>query len=71
VHDVNGAGQLALGNFYRKNVFSEKAFCFKTEIKISTFQDARHNLNGATDMSYSKFTPDYVYMVNWLSLLVA
>jgi len=43
-----------------KQIFlGEKAFCFKTEIKISTFQDAGHNLNGAPDMSYSKFTLNY------------
>jgi len=31
-----------------------KAFFFKTEMKISTFQDEGHNLNGACDMSNSK-----------------
>jgi len=35
---------------------SEKAFSFKTEMKISTFQDADHNLNGDCDMSKNKFT---------------
>jgi len=34
----------------------EKAFFFKTEIKIFTFQDAGHNLNGDSDMSKSKFS---------------
>jgi len=58
VHYVKGAGPLALGNFYRnffcseKQMFlGEKAFCFKTEIKMPTFQGAEHNLNEGPDMS--------------------
>jgi len=31
----------------------EKAF-FKSEMEISTFQDAGHNLNGTHDMAYRK-----------------
>jgi len=43
-----------------KNLFwLEKAFFFKTEIEISTFQDVGHNLNGSPDMTYSKFSPNY------------
>jgi len=28
-------------------------------MEISTFQDARYNLNGFPDMAYSKFGPNY------------
>jgi len=28
-------------------------------LEISTFQDARHYLNGAPDIAYSKFGPNY------------
>jgi len=28
-------------------------------MKISTFQDAGHNLNGAFDMAYNKFDRNY------------
>jgi len=68
VQELNGVGPLiALCYFIEKNFFDqkkqiflgEKAFFFKIEIKISTIQDAEHNLNGVLDMSYSKFSPNY------------
>jgi len=48
------AGPLAICDFCKKKFFlsekqifpGEKAF-FQTEMEISTFQDAEHNLNGA------------------------
>jgi len=52
-------GHQHLAIFIEKFFFSKKAFCFKTEIKISDFYDAGHNLNGAPEMSYSKFIPNY------------
>jgi len=36
-----------------------KSIFFKSEMEISTFQDARHNLNVVPDMAYSKFVPNY------------
>jgi len=63
VLDVNnGVGPLVLCKYYKKiflirkkQIFmGEKAFFFKTEMKISTFQDAGHNLNGVHNMSKSK-----------------
>jgi len=36
-----------------QNFLGKKAFFCKTEMKISTFQDAGHNLNGAPNMAYS------------------
>jgi len=36
-----------------------KKHFFKSEMEISTFQDAGHNLIGAPDMAYSKFGPNY------------
>jgi len=33
---------------------------FSSKIKIYTFEDAGHNLNGAPNMSYSKSSPNYV-----------
>jgi len=58
VQDVNNdVGPLALCDLYKKKrsekavyfLWSKKIF-FKTEIKISTFQDAGYNLSGARDM---------------------
>jgi len=56
----------AICNFCRKKIhqkkqyfLGEKAFFFKSEMEISTFQDAGHNLNGAPDTTYSKFGPNY------------
>jgi len=39
----------------KANFYGRKTFFFKTEIKISTFQNAGRNLNGARDMLNSKF----------------
>jgi len=58
-HDEVARSRLHLAIFIENIFFAEKAFCFKTEIKISAFQDAGHNLNGSLDMSHSKFTHNY------------
>jgi len=76
MQDVNGLGPLAACDFIEKKLWSKKAnfpgkisIFLQNRIKISTFQDAGHSLNGASDMSYSKlFTRDYD---NWIGLLVA
>jgi len=67
VQNVNERGREQFFDFWKKKTFliikanfsRRKAFFFKTEIELSTFQDAGHNLNGAPDMAYSKFDPDY------------
>jgi len=48
----------------------EKAFLFKTEMKIFTFQDAGHYLNGDRDMSKSKFTCSFTLADMVTALLV-
>jgi len=46
--------------YQKKQIFlGEKAFFFKSEMGISTFQDTVHNMNGATDTAYSKIGPNY------------
>jgi len=49
---------------------SEKAVCFKSEMKIYTFQDAGHNLNGARDMSNSQ-TVNSIALSPWLDMVMA
>jgi len=41
----------------------EKAFFFKTEMKISTLQSVGENLNGAPDMAFGKFSPKYAQII--------
>jgi len=53
------AGLLAICIIFVEKKLSEKAFFFKSEMEISTFQDAGHNLNGVLDMAYSKFGSNY------------
>jgi len=68
------AGPLAICCFIEKSLnqkkqifLGEKAFFFKLEMEISTFQDAGHNLNVPHDIAYSKLA----LIMNWIDLLEA
>jgi len=70
MQDVNERGPLAICKFCRKKAFisekanysSRKSIFFKSEMEISTFQDAGHNLNEASSLAL---------IMNWIGLLEA